>query len=416
MPKLLAIALVTWRQAVRSGLLAAGLGLLLLTAWGLPEVLHGDGTPVGRLEVVLRYTIGVAAVLLSAAALWTATLGVAREMADRRLDLVRIHPVHPAFIWGGKMLGVLAVCTVWVTTLTLLVAVETRSIASAAGNPELNSCRRLLVPDACDTAAENGSVVAIPGRALNWSFTIPANTPANRQMAVVCRFLTARPGAFAVHGKWSLHSFAGEQACATGTTDSVAGRALETPLTGRCPAAGSPVTLRFIHDGGEYNAALAFATGDIQLVLMEPGAAANLVRGMTLLLAQLAVIIALGLTMGTLLSPPVALFTGLALLLVLGMTDSIHTVVRNGIFFIPHDGPVIAPDFIDRLTMDVYRLADALLTPLRALDPLTALGNREWIASGTVVNGLALSLLCVTILALPGIVALRRRQLALLGE
>ncbi|MEI7437118.1 MAG: hypothetical protein WCL16_09980, partial [bacterium] len=158
------------------------------------------------------------------------------------------------------------------------------------------------------------------------------------------------------------------------------------------------------------------ATGDIQLVLMEPGAAANLVRGMTLLLAQLAVIIALGLTMGTLLSPPVALFTGLALLLVLGMTDSIHTVVRNGIFFIPHDGPVIAPDFIDRLTMGVYRLADALLTPLRVLDPLTALGNREWIASGTVVNGLALSLLCVTILALPGIVALRRRQLALLGE
>ncbi len=417
------MALLTWRQAVRSGLLAAGLCLLLLTAWGLPAVLHGDGTPAGRLEVVLRYTLGIAAALIAAAALWTATLSVAGELADRTLDLVRTHPVHPAAIWGGKFLGLLAVCAVWVVTLGLLVAVEAHGIAASALPPShlppstlhLLSSRRLLDPVACDAAAEDGAVVAAPGRAVTWSFILPAGTPTNRSLAVSCRYVSSRPGAFTVHGEWSLHPARNAPACATGATDSVSGRALEAPLAGPCPAARG-VNLRFVHNGGGLDAALAFAPGNLQLVLLEPGPVANLARGLTLLLARLAVIVALGLSMGALLSPPVALFGGVALLAILGMTDSIHSVARSGVFFVPHDSPLAAPDLFDRLALGVYRLVDLLLTPLRALDPISALGNREWISSGAVALGLALAVLCVTILALPGIAALRRRQLALIGE
>ena len=432
MSKLFSIALVTWRQAVRSGLLAAGLGLLLLTAWGLPAVLHGDGTPAGRLEVVLRYTLGIGAALLAAAALWTATLSLASEMADRTLDLVRTHPIHPAAIWGGKFLGLLAVCAVWVVTLGLLVAVEAHGIAASALPPStfhpppptshlppttyhLLSSRRLLEPVACDAAAEDGTVVAAPGRAVSWSFTLPADTPTNRPLAVSCRYVSSRPGAFTVHGVWSLHPARNAPACATGATDSVSGRALETPLAGPCPAARD-VTLRFTHNGGGLDATLAFAPGNVHLVLLEPGPAANLARGLTLLLARLAVIVALGLSMGALLSPPVAIFSGAALLVILGMTDSIHTVARSGVFFVPHESPLVAPDLFDHLALGVYRLVDLLLTPLRALDPMPALGNRAWISSGAVALGLSLAVLCVTILALPGIAALRRRQLALIGE
>lgn len=108
MIRILAIAALTLRGALRSRVLLALLVLLAVAVLGIPLTVQGDGTPGGRVQILLSYTLGFAGFMASAAALWSGCGAISAEIEDRQLHLVMTKPVQALELWMGKWLGLLA--------------------------------------------------------------------------------------------------------------------------------------------------------------------------------------------------------------------------------------------------------------------------------------------------------------------
>jgi hypothetical protein len=111
MKRILAIASIAIRNAVRSRMVASLLILLLLAVAGIPLTVQGDGTLEGHVRIVIGYTMGFASLLLGLAALWAGALAVSQEVAERQIQLLAAKPVRRFEIWLGKWLGLMAVNT-----------------------------------------------------------------------------------------------------------------------------------------------------------------------------------------------------------------------------------------------------------------------------------------------------------------
>ena len=69
MTRILAIAGIAVRNAVRSRIVVILLAALLLAVVGIPLTIKGDGTVEGHIQILLRYSLGAATLLLSIATL-----------------------------------------------------------------------------------------------------------------------------------------------------------------------------------------------------------------------------------------------------------------------------------------------------------------------------------------------------------
>ena len=107
MNKVLAIARIAIRNAVRSRIVIILLGVLLLAIVGLPLTVKGDGTLTGQVRILLGYTLGLVSFILSLATLWAGCSAVSLEIQERQIHLIVTKPVRRAQIWLGKWLGLL---------------------------------------------------------------------------------------------------------------------------------------------------------------------------------------------------------------------------------------------------------------------------------------------------------------------
>ena len=107
MNKILAIAGIAIRNAVRSRIVIILLGILLLVIVGLPLTVKGDGTLAGQVRILLGYTLGLVSFILSLATLWAGCAAVSLEIQERQIHLIVTKPVHRVQIWLGKWLGLL---------------------------------------------------------------------------------------------------------------------------------------------------------------------------------------------------------------------------------------------------------------------------------------------------------------------
>ena len=115
MNKVLAIAGIAMRNAVRSRVVAVLLLLLLVAILALPLTIKGDGTLTGAVQVLLRYTLGAVTIILSVATLWAGCAAIATEIQDRQVHLIVTKPVHRLELWLGKWLGLVALNAVLLT-------------------------------------------------------------------------------------------------------------------------------------------------------------------------------------------------------------------------------------------------------------------------------------------------------------
>ncbi len=153
---------------------------------------------------------------------------------------------------------------------------------------------------------------------------------------------------------------------------------------------------------------------DMGVTLLLPGGSfeGNLARALIMIFCKLAVLTALGLTIGSCFSMPVAVFAAFAIIAAFNLTALIAStdigeeVSRRSLA--PTHG------FIDRVVALKFKAADALFAPIRRYDPVPRLQRSELVPWPLVAQAFLLEvLLYPSILGLCGVLILKHRQFGL---
>src|ERR1700691_4157407 len=106
MQRILAIAWLTWKAAVRFRLFLVIAVLLLAAVVGLPLLLKDDGTARGFTQIILTYTLSAITALLGLSTLWLSCGTLARDIEECQIQVVATKPIARWQIWLGKWLGI----------------------------------------------------------------------------------------------------------------------------------------------------------------------------------------------------------------------------------------------------------------------------------------------------------------------
>ena len=106
MQRILAIAWLTWKAALRFKLFLVIAALLLASVVGLPILVKDDGTARGFTQILLTYTLSAITGLLGLSTLWLSCGTLARDIEECQIQVVATKPIARWQIWLGKWLGI----------------------------------------------------------------------------------------------------------------------------------------------------------------------------------------------------------------------------------------------------------------------------------------------------------------------
>ncbi|MCK5802896.1 MAG: ABC transporter permease [Lentisphaeria bacterium] len=101
-----AIVIQTVRSAVRSHVFHVLFAFIAIAMFGLPLMVSGDGTAQGLVQIALTYSLGVIMALVSATTVWLACSQLPREVENYTIHMVATKPCPRFSIWLGKWFGV----------------------------------------------------------------------------------------------------------------------------------------------------------------------------------------------------------------------------------------------------------------------------------------------------------------------
>ena len=108
MQRILAIAWLTWKAALRFKLFLVIAVLLFAAVVGLPLLIQDDGTARGFTQIILTYTLSAITALLGFSTLWLACGTLARDIEECQMQVVATKPIARWQIWLGKWLGIVS--------------------------------------------------------------------------------------------------------------------------------------------------------------------------------------------------------------------------------------------------------------------------------------------------------------------
>lgn len=365
MKQTLAIALLALRTALRSRVILVLFVLLLAAGFLLPLAIRPDGTPEGLIRLHLSYTLGISAFLLGLATLWAGCAAISQEADDKTLQLLLVKPVPRLRIWLGKWLALLLINAVLLALVGGAAAVTLREKLRRGGfTPDalaharhttlaaLDTVQSPLPDIEADVRAEYEDLRArralpddipeailldsirraqlarrysiAPGDSRTWTFDLPP-APAHETRTLLLQFQcdASVPGAADIPATLTLDldgtRLIREIPVMPGT--------IQTVLFDHLPAAArAAVTLS---NPGTHDATLFFEPAD-GLVLRRPHGtfAGNYLRALAQLYLRLALFAAIGVTLGTLFSMPVATFLTVVLLLILQLSGFVAAAAQ----------------------------------------------------------------------------------------
>lgn len=465
-PPIVAIAWLSLKQLVRSRMLVLLALLLGAVVFLFPAGIRSDGTPEGLIRLHLSYTLGLCTFLLTIATLWAGCAAVAQETDRKTLQMILVKPAPRLQIWAGKWLALLLLNffllalaggltyamlylklnrggwsaeQISAARQTVLASLQTiqavQPDVSAPVRQEYEALKAAgRLPDAPEAVVmahlrqaylTRLSSIA-PGGQYTWTFDDPVLAQSGAAPLIQFRCDSSVWGAAELHLGLSvnggeerpLHFMSG--AVQTILPEAYAAGGLENPVR---------LTLR---NPDEQNATLFFEPED-GLVLRQPYGtfAGNYLRALTQLFLRLALFAAIGVTLGTFFSLPVATFLSIALLLLLQLSGFVRsaaqvdkeTFVENVATFgaAGHehgDGGEEAtdePSWLARAAAGgiyyVYRGTYAMLRPLLDNQTLDRLTTATRIPDGDVVRDVCQqSILWPLLLAGFSTLVLRRRE------
>lgn len=410
MNKILAIAGIAVRNAMRSRIVLLLLGFLVLVIFGLPLTIKGDGTLAGYVQILLGYTFGFVSLILSLSTVWAGCAAVSLEIEDRQIHLIVTKPVHRLQIWLGKWTGLLflnlvllTVCAVatygllrWTTragrltpeqqiTLREEILTARRTLSplpanvDAAARDELDKARahRSIPPHTSETDVLNAikqnlltrAFTVPPGSIHVWTYHLPAPVSGDRPLLFRFRFSSSLIGSERISGRWRIGTENPAQSYELKAEES---SGLEHSFLVPAAALAGARTLKVEYRNLPDNQATAlFPPDDGLLLLVNEGSfEANYIRAILVIFCRLAFLGALGVTAGSLFSMPVASFVSLCLLLIIQAGGSIESLAGHQIIFTPQAGAAAAATLWNTLFHGLYTAVSAVVRPLQGPDPL----------------------------------------------
>ncbi len=435
MNRVVAIALLTFRNAVRSRVLALLATAVVIVILWLPFVIKGDGTPAGTVRLYLHYALGSAVVLLSMSALWTGADAFSREVETRRIHLVVTKPVNVLQMWLGKWLGLMLMNALvvgiagmltygilrWITRPSILP--ESQWIAlneeifcarsGGAGEPD----PALLPVDNGPNEILKGRIGVGPGGELAWRFKLPDAMRSGEAVQVEYHFITSRIADTApCKSLWKIGSddhpdrYVVEMSSAPRIVHKI-----NIPPDVAQPGAALRIT--FVNSELERPGFIVFSTDDgVRVLFREGGFEMNYLRALLVVMARLSFFSSLGLAAGAIFSFPVAVFVAFGFLFATAFNRFIEAVAAAGLSSMPELRGSEVVVFLDPLLRRIFLLANWIMPPLWQFDPF------ELLASGSMVSwrfaGSAILIFVGVYTAAPALLSawlFRRRELGLPG-
>lgn len=446
-----AIAGLTLRDAIRSRLLPALAILLAVVTVAVPMLVTESASGTGRLWLIARYTMAVFTFILNTATLWASCVSVAGEITDRRIHLVLAKPVRKREIWLGKWLGIVGMNAALLAfgglLMTSLLHLTYSRLAPGSQARE-EAAARLLTARVAVSPETPGAIPLAPPN-LPDRVVPPASTPEpvrsrhghpdNQQqirsmmtvpphgiLRLCFRDIPARAAPQPSEFRFAVESSRPDSGFFTGlwTFSNGSGQTFTVAVTNRPGAMvrlsvpafatnGSPVVATFARtDASPAHLLLAPRGSAPQLLIPTDTLGPNLTRTLCVSLFRLAFVAAIGVSLSCILSLPVSVFAGFAVLVILNMTGFIATVAATGTFFVPHDGVAAPPGFADEAILRVISLLSTLTRPLDTLDPQPLLADGQVVPWAMVAKAwLVLGILYPLIVGAAGVAIFRRREL-----
>ncbi len=424
--RIISIAQLTVRDAIRSRLLLALASLILAVLIAIPLLIADTSSPADRLSVTLHYSLNAILFILTISTLWASCVAVAGDITDRRLHLVLAKPVHRYELWLGKWIGI-------VFLDFAILAASGSGVAGIllwswntlpAGSPQrlqtearLLTARTALLPELPPTLEQQRETVQtammVPsGGSLTLHYRIPPAACLPLPSELRLSMESSLPDRKYVSGIWQITNATGQYLSIPFTNSPGIPSQLMIPAFGHSSHGPLSITLTRTDTANPARLLLA-PNGKLPILLVPVGAfGPNFCRALLVVWFRLAFVAALGVTMGCLLSMPVSVFAAFAVLILLQMSGFISAVAATGTLVEHHHGDVAPPGLLDIASL---RLITALN---RITGPLDYYNAIPWITEGRRITwemtakafGL-LGLLYSAAVAIPGILLFNRREM-----
>ncbi|MBU0677193.1 MAG: ABC transporter permease [Verrucomicrobia bacterium] len=459
MKPVFAIALLAIRSAARSKVIVILIAMLLAAIIGLPLTIKGDGTVAGYVQVLLKYTLGFASLLLSISTLWAGCAAVSSEIHARQMHLVVTKPVHRFQVWLGKWLGLVLMNVLllslsgaliygllrWTLRPATLTAEESRVL-----NEELLIARQPLRPVPVDVEEPARKLLATrmaavelpenvhpddllnaireqllrqaftvpPGASRAWTFVLPESIR-NESFLFRFRLSASQMGATSVRGEWTVRCEGVDDSYET-VMVSPANRlqSFSLPIEYVRPGRVLHVSYENLHE--DHTVIFPHDEGLIAY-LYEGDFAMNFIRELLLIFAQLSLLAAVGVTAGTLFSMSVAALVAIYCLIIVqagayitGVAEQSRLIEHTG----HHHGPVveeIAPaGLMEHAVKGLFAVMSVIVKPLQAPNTLEWLSNGQLVPWHLVGETLAIKVIVYTgILGLLSACAFKKKEVGL---
>jgi hypothetical protein len=454
MTRIFAIASISLRNAIRSKVVLVLLAALALALIGLPLTIKGDGTLDGQLRILLRYTLGLATLILSLATIWAACASVASDIRDRHIQLILSKPLRPIQLWLGKWLGL---CLLNFALLAFCMAIvyftlhyQTRSsLLSAQEQQQLQwevlSAYSSLAPMPRDLSAaverrledgilrgewpEDVSPEVIQahvqrlvrsqansvsqGERNEWIFELPQPVESDDPVLLRYRFSLSLLDMDLIKGRWSLIAADGEEIWSEPIESAARTwhQILIPPgtLTGLSSCTlvfenlhDRPLTIVFDPDEG---LALRMRAGSFSI---------NYLQAALLLFIHLAFLAAIGVTAGSFFSMPVAALTSFYALLLLYAGRVVSRLADHSHGHSHGPDPSAFREWFEAVSHYAYAGIYFIIRPIYDVHPLERVTRAEWIGWQEVGQAVGLHIgIYGGVLCLLAIWHLRRKEVAL---
>lgn len=381
--------------------------LLAGIAWtaAVPFLVCGDGTPAGARELDIRFSLGGVFALLVVALLASATGSVARERAERRLQLTLVRPVRRTAVLLGKTLAHIALggVVLTVSAAVLLSRVDPSAPCSHVLAPVLPPVEQAAAAAYAECMADTNTPAAVraapkaavmrllTAREIDRYDVIATNATASWRFsaagdAVRVRFTNTLEMRQNVRGTFR----SGAASC---TVSNV------TQSTVKFPLATASGEVAFENLGTR--PLMLRPRRDIQLLRSADSFAANLARACVVLVATLSLVVAFGTFLGACLSRPVALFAALTTMVVGEISPSV----------IEQYPDELEENRADRIGLMITRCVESATRPLTADSPIEALSSDECVEPARVWRSVLVNLVTIPVaLAVLGAWLLPRKQ------
>jgi hypothetical protein len=456
MQRILAIAGLTWKAALRFKLFLVIAVLLILAVVGLPLVIKDDGTAQGFTQIILTYTLSAITALLGLSTLWLACSTLARDIEECQIQVVATKPIARWQIWFGKWLGIvslnaalLVIAGVCVFSLLqyragklpvevqktlheeILVArgsakekndpaeIETQTERVLQERLKSSAVEKVDLPEVRKQIREQVKAalqIVPPSYERTWKIDLGSVKAqlAGKPLQLRVKFNSAQKSASGTFGAlWMVGDPPNTKSWRTEAPMSLAPDTFhEFAIPPDLFDANGLLTITFANPN---STALLFPLDDgMEVLYPDGGFAANFARGLGIIFCWMALLAALGLMAASFLSFPVASFFALAMLVVVFGSGTLADSVDSGSVAAGNEETGQAGHSVmDVVLIPAFKGALNVISLVKSFSPVEALSSGRsitWLELGAAFAQVVL--LVGGFFAIVGIVCFNRRELA----